>query len=551
MRHRNLVTRHILVIAAALVATTCVPVRNRAPRLIVLLVVDQFRGDFVDRFQHRWTGGLHRLITDGAWFRQADYTYYTTVTCAGHATVSTGSDPAVHGMVQNAWYDRVAGKQVACADDDAASIVSYGKPLAGPGESARALRGSTLADELRAQQNGGATVIAFSLKARSAVTLAGQRADAAAWFDDRGEWVTSSAYAATPVPAVADFVRAHPVDADFGKTWDRTLSKERYLFEAPASGATPKFGMTADFPHVVKGPSEAPDATFFSQWQSSPLADEYLARMATSVGGAVRIGTSGRTDFLGISFSTLDHVGHDFGPDSQEVQDVLVRLDRTLGEFFAGLDRTVGRGNYVVALTADHGVAPIPERAKVQGLDAGRVSAESIRTRIEDTLAAMSPTPVKHVTALVNTDAYLTPGTWDALRKQPTLLAKLRSHLTKVPGVLALYTRDELEAGRFDGDAIGQRLVRSFTPGRRGDLVVVLKPYWITSRTGTTHGSSYGYDTRVPIFLMGQGITAGEYLAPVSPADIAPTLAFLAGVTLPRAQGHVLVEALAPAVRGK
>jgi predicted AlkP superfamily pyrophosphatase or phosphodiesterase len=454
-------------------------------------------------------------------------------------------------MVQNAWYDRAAGKQVACADDDAATIVSYGQPLTGPGESARALRTSTLADELRAQRNDHARVIAFSLKARSAVTLAGQRADAAAWFDDRGGWVTSSAYTSAPVPAVADFVRAHPVEADFGKTWDRTLAKAVYLFEAPAIGVTPKIGMTNDFPHIVKGPNAGPDATFYSQWQSSPFADEYLAHMAASVAGTLGLGTAARTDFIGISFSTLDKVGHDFGPNSHEIQDVLVRLDRTLGEFFDGLDRTVGRGNYTVALTADHGVAPMPERAKTQGLDAGRVSADYIRAGIEDTLAVLSPAPVKHVKEFVNTDAYLTPGTWEVLRLRPALIAKLRADLGKIPGVLGLYTRDELDAGRFESDVTGQRLARSYMPGRSGDLVVVLKPYWITSATGTTHGSSYGYDTRVPIFFMGKGITHGEYLEPVSPTDIAPTLAFLAGITLPRAQGHVLTAAITPEARVK
>src|SRR5262245_19203516 len=347
-------------LALTLAAAPSAQTQSRGPKLVVLLVVDQMRADYVERFQDRWTGGLHRLITEGAWYRQAEYPYFTTVTCAGHATVATGALPSVHGMIANTWWDRAEKKEVACADDDTTSIVSYGAPLKGTGESAHSLRVTTLAEELRAQLDPPARTIGLSLKARTAVTMVGQRADAAVWFDDRGEWVTSSAYTSAPVPAVATFVKAHPITKDLGAVWDRMLPKEQYWFASPAQSIVPKNSMSPAFPHTIGSAAGEADATFFAQWQSSPNADDYLASLALDLAQPMNFG-SRRTDFIGIGFTVLDKVGHDYGPESHEIQDVLLRLDRSLGAFFAGLDKLDGAGQYVVALTADHGVAPLPE----------------------------------------------------------------------------------------------------------------------------------------------------------------------------------------------
>jgi predicted AlkP superfamily pyrophosphatase or phosphodiesterase len=545
-RRRVCATLLAAVVAGAVVFGE--PVGTPGPRLVVMLVVDQMRGDYVDKFQANWTGGFRRFLTSGAWFRQADYPYAHTVTCAGHATVSTGSYPSVHGMIGNSWWDRAAKRTVACADDDAATIVSYGLPLTGRGESARALRTSTFADELRAQLDPAAKVVTLSLKARSAVTLAGQRADASVWLDDRGSWVTSSAYASAPVPAVAAFLKSHPIDADFQQTWDRLLPVDRYLFEPAAAGVVPKGGMTDRFPHRLGETSGEPDAAFFSQWQSSPNADAYLADMALSLTEQLQLGRAGHTDFLGISFSTLDKVGHDFGPRSHEIQDVLVRLDRTLDRLFTGLDRIVGADQYVVSLTADHGVAPIPESVRVLGLDANRLSARVIADTVERELAVLGPGT--HVANADGDDVYLTTGTWARVKAVPGLVERLRARLRAIRGVAAVYTRDDLAAVTTASDPIARRMAASFRPDRSGDLIVLLQPYWLTSGTGTTHGTPYGYDTRVPILLMGPHVTPGEYLQPASPADIAPTLAFLSGITLPNAQGRVLAEALTPPAPG-
>jgi predicted AlkP superfamily pyrophosphatase or phosphodiesterase len=512
--------------------------QDRVPRLIVLLMVDQFRSDYVDRLQHQWTGGLHRLETEGAWFRDAEYPYFNTATCPGHASVSTGTMPAIHGMILNQWWDRESRSPVACADDAAVKIISYGKPVTVAGESAARLLAPTLADELRAQLSPASHVIAFSLKARSAVTLGGQHPDAVAWFADQGAWVTSTAFSPGPVREVADFISHRPVEQDLGKVWDRTLPKSAYLYEDPAVGITGGAEMTSGFPHTVRN---------YAQWQSSPYADEYLAQMALDVATRMKLGASGRVDMIAISFSTLDFVGHLYGPNSHEIQDVLIRLDRALGSFFAGLDRLVGSGNYVVALTADHGVAPVPERARLFGLDSGRVPGLAIVGAAEQA-AVRALGPGKYVSRLELPEIYFEPGVYDKLRRQPSALESVRNAIKSVTGVTTTYTRDELEQRRFGEDPVARQIANSHLAARSGDISIVLRPYWMTAAAGTTHGTGYGYDTRVPLFMMGKGIRRGEYLVPVSPLDIAPTLALLSGITLPRAQGRILIEAL-PAPR--
>jgi predicted AlkP superfamily pyrophosphatase or phosphodiesterase len=519
---------------------------DRTPKLIVLLTVDQMRADYIDKFRQQWSHGLRRLVTDGAWFRQANYPYFNTVTCVGHSTISTGALPSVHGMILNQWWDRGAGRQVTCTDDDRATIISYGKPVKSPGESAAQMLAPALADELRAQLSPAGKTIAFSLKARSTVTLGGHRPDAIAWFDDSGAWVTSTAFSKAPVPEVADFITRNPVEKDLTKVWDRTLPRGSYLYEDPAVGVHPTNGMTPSFPHPLASASGTADRAFYDHWQSSPFADEYLAKMALDVADRMKLASAGgRTNMIAVSFSSLDKVGHDFGPNSHEIQDVMVRLDRTLGDFFSGLDRLAGPGRYTVVLTADHGVTPIPERVKAEGLDAGRIGSGNVTSAAERAMVkAFGPGP--WVNRIIFTELYLRAGAYDRLRENPAVMADVRAAIGSVPGVLSVYTRDDLAAGRFEGDPIGRQLERGYFAARSGDFAVVPRPYWMLQTDGTTHGTGYAYDTHVPLLLMGSGIARGEYLAPASPADVAPTLAFLAGITLPRAQGRALTEALAP-----
>jgi predicted AlkP superfamily pyrophosphatase or phosphodiesterase len=529
---------------------------GRSPKLLVLIAVDQMRADYIDRFQHQWSHGLHRLVTQGAWFRQNYYPYANTVTCAGHSTIGTGTIPAVHGMILNSWWDRAAHQEMKCVDDESAAIVSYGRSTSTVGESLSALRTTTLADELRAQLSPAGRVIGFSLKARSVISLSGRRPAAVAWFDDVGAWVTSTAFSKGPVPEVADFIARNPVERDFGRTWDRALPKDAYFFEDPAIGAHPTKGMSNAFPHLMRGAGAEPDGGFYDRWQISPMIDDYMARMAADVAERLKIGRTSSTDMIALSFSALDKVGHDFGPHSHEIQDVLVRLDRTLGDLFAALDRLVGPDNYTVALSADHGVAPIPERSIAEGLDAGRVTPQALTAQVEKILGdALGPAgtgpPAEHhkwIDRFIHSDFYLAPGAYEKLTAQPVLLEQVRYAIRALPGILRVYTRDELAANRLDDDPIGRNLAHSFYAPRSGDLIIAVRPYWIVQTTGTTHGTSYAYDAHVPLIFMGKGVMRGEYLSPAEPTDIAPTLAFLAGVTLPNVRGRVLAEALTASV---
>ena len=543
---------------ACLLFTPAAPAQTRRaasrPKLVVVLVVDQMRADYVDKFRQQWTRGLRRLVERGAWFRQAAYPYLNTHTCVGHATISTGTYPAAHGIVDNAWWDRETGKVVTCTEDPQAKIISYAAPVQG-GESPARLMMPTFSDELRAQGGGGTRVVTFSLKARSAIMLAGHRADGVTWQDDHtGAWVTSSFYGASPF--VEAYVKAHPVDADFGKTWALALPQQAYLYNESGEGKRPPEGWTTEFPHALRGLGKTvkPDAAFYRQWETSPFSDVYLGQMAQAAVDALKLGQGNGTDFLGISFSALDLAGHAYGPRSHEIQDVLVRLDQTLGALFEHLDRAVGLENYVVAFSSDHGVAPVPEQMVREGLDAGRIDRAGLAARIEKALEATLG-PGKRVARVSDTDVYFAPGVSSRLAENPAARQAAREAIQSTPGLSQGIFSEQLRQGPTMGDPFLRAAALSYYPGRSGDVALITKPFWIFSYTasdgsvsiGTTHGGAYAYDQSVPVFLMGAAIKHGEYLAAASPADIAPTLAFLCGITLAHTDGRVLSEALGSA----
>ena len=522
-------------------AITPVHVSAEPPRLVVVLVIDQMRSDYIDRYQHQWNAGLKRLLVEGAWFRRAAYPYMGTVTCPGHATISTGTLPAQHGMILNSWWDRAQAALVRCTDDAEHANVSYGQPVDGRTSAGR-LAAATLADEIRAQLPGPNRVVALSLKARSAVMLAGQAADVALWFDDRGSWVTSKAYTDQPVPFVQAFIDANPVAAEADLTWTRALPVTEYLFEDDVPSERPIAGWSSAFPHPLDDDG-APSPAFFRRWQKTPLSDVYMGRLAETAIDELALGQGPGTDYLAIGFSALDKAGHNFGPQSHEVQDLLVGLDATIGSLLRKLDRTVGPDRYVVALSADHGVSPIPEAAAASGLNAGRVRTGDIGRRVDDALSHVLG-PAAYVARVNYTELYFTPGVYDRILANPRALRAVTDTVLASPGVWRVFRSDRLDS-RYTGDDPVARAVRlSRFPGRSGDMTFVPKPYWITSNYATTHGTLHGYDQRVPVILLGADIQPGHYLQDVTPADIAPTLAFLTGVTLAHPDGRVLVEAL-------
>jgi predicted AlkP superfamily pyrophosphatase or phosphodiesterase len=520
------------------------------PKLVVLLVVDQMRGDYVDKFLGHWTGGLRRLVDEGAWFRDAAYPYAATETCVGHATISTGAFPASHAMVANAWWDRETQKMVTCTADPNAKNSSYAGVSVKGGDSAWRMEVPAFAEELKFQTNGATRVVTFSLKARAAIPMAGHKADAVTWADGGG-WVTSSVYGA--MPFVEQYAKAHPIKDDYGKTWTRSLPDGAYWYDEKTTGAVAPEGWDLTFPHPLRGKAAGnePDAEFYEQWASSPFADTYLTKFAETAVDSLGLGQSGGTDFLGVSYSSPDYVGHAFGPRSWEVQDVLVRLDKDLADLFAHLDKKVGRGNYVVALSADHGVAPVPEDIEKTGIDAGVLHLDELQERMEKALEPFNL--AQPAIARINgSEVYFAPGIYEKLQRDDKAMRAVMDAALSQPGVAEIFRANQVQNRPATQSPTRSAIANSYFPGRSGDLFVVPKPYWLMDRTptgkrryGAGHGVPYNYDQHVPVLFMGFGIRHGEYFEPVTPADIAPTLASLCGITLATRDGHILAQALA------
>ena len=524
-----------------------VPLR---PKLVVMVVVDQMRADYLDKFQGQWTGGLKRLVEEGAWFRDAAYPYAATETCVGHATISTGAFPATHGMVANAWWERDTQKLVTCTADPRAKNVGYAGVSAKGGDSAWRMLVPSFAEELKFQTGNGTRVVTFSLKARAAISLAGHRADAATWFEGGG-LVTSSVYGT--MPFIEAYASAHPVKADYLKTWTLALPERAYWYDERALGAVPPEGWELAFPHPLRGKAGAtePDEAFYGQWTTSPFADTYLTKLAESAVDSLGLGTGRGVDYLGVSYSSPDYVGHSFGPRSWEIQDILVRLDQDLGDLFRSLDKKVGRGNYVVALSADHGVVPVPEDMQKSGVDAGVLHLPDVQERIEKALEPLSyPKPV--IERITGSDVYFARDIYERLKADPTGMSAVLDAIKNAPGVAAVYRAEQLADRPATQSPLREAVANSYFPGRSGDLLIVPKPYWLMDGTpagkirsyATGHGTPYGYDQRVPLLLMGYGIRPGEYHGNATSADIAPTLASLCGITLAPRDGRVLAEAL-------
>jgi predicted AlkP superfamily pyrophosphatase or phosphodiesterase len=527
----------LFMVFAALPTPAHVAVEQAAakPKLVVFIAVDQMRADYLERYAHLYDKGLKRLTHDGAWFKRAAYPYLNTITCAGHSTLGTGTFPYKHGMVLNQWYDRESDTIVTCNEDSSAREVSYGN-FTGPGDSARKMLMPTLAELMH--RTAKARVVTMSVKARSAIGLAGHEADSVVWLDERGAWETSSAYAKGPVDWVSAFIKGNPITRDAGKVWERALPANRYQYADDGIGEGKPAGWSTTFPHPL---GAAGDATYVSNWIRSPFANEYLGEMAAAAIDALHLGKGDATDFLGVSFSSLDSVGHTFGPRSHEVQDVLVRLDATLGRLLAYLDENVGDGNYVVALGADHGVADIPEQVP----NGGRQSAEVIAAATE---AALKPLLGRggFVASNAYTDLYLKPEAAEKLKSDPRIFKAISDALLKVSGVARVLKGDDLASAsaRTSQDPQVRAAALSYFPGRSGDIIIIPKENWLLAASVTTHGTLYSYDQRVPLLFYGAGIRRGANNDPATPADIAVTLASIVGVRLPSPDGQVLKSAL-------
>jgi len=532
-----------LFLAFVCAAVLAVPVARPAaqptpvPRLLVLLVVDQMRADYLTTFAARWKAGFRTLLTRGTHFVNAEYPYWSTVTCAGHSSMSTGVPPRTHGMVLNRWYDRAEGRVVTCTADATAEAVSYQRPSR-LGGSGKRLLVTTVADELRAQRPG-ARVVSLSLKPRSAIGMAGHGGDAVVWFDEIARsFTTSTAFTPGLTSAIQRFMAADSFEADQPKVWALAAPPASYRFADQVAGERPDNGWTSIFPHPLAGQSPA-DVAFGDHWQKSPYSDAYLARLATTLVDRWTLGQRDTTDFLGVSFSALDMVGHDFGPRSREIEDILIQLDATIGRLIEHLDRTVGPDSYLLALSADHGVAVIPEQNA-----AGRVANEDLGALVERTLVEQwgSPATRGYVAAALSGQIYFADGVLHRLRASPPAAKAVEQALLGVNGISRVIWRDQLDRD----DPVTRAIARSYVESRSGDLFMVPARDWIielrSDGDATTHGTGYEYDRHVPLFLLGRGAKAGQQTDSVSPLDIGPTLAHAAGLSFTNREGRPLLR---------
>ena len=536
--------RRLLLAGAMAVAFSVTGVAQRPvlrPRLLVTVVVDQMRADYLTAFQRHWHAGFRTLLSDGAVFDRAEYPYLNTVTCAGHATVSTGTFPRTHGMVGNEWWDRGRRTLIDCVLDDSAPHVSYGSP-AKSGNSPRLLLTPTLGDTVR-DSTPGSRVVSVSLKPDTSITLAGHGGDIAVWADiEAGAFVSSTAFTGSPAPVLTEFFSRDPIEPELRLTWNLSLPPDAYRSADATFGQRPPAGRNGLFPHEISGP-KGPNENSFRLWRQSPFSDGYIARMASALVDGLELGRDDNPDVLNIGFSALDVVGHAFGPESREVEDVLVNLDRTLGNVVAMLDQKVGRDRYVLALTADHGVAATPQPG-----GGGRVIREDVVDRIEDVLIRRwgPGEGGEYVQTVQSAFLYFSPGVFKRLRADRAAWGEVLKQLQAVPGVARAIPVDELSAN--SSDPIVRAAALSYRADRSGDVALVTAPNWMFSgrviTNATNHGGWQEHDRRVPLILFGGAIRAGHFGQQVTPADIAPTLASLIQVPLPSAEGRVLQEAL-------
>ena len=521
------------------------------PKLVVIVVIDQFRGDMLQRYRPEFKGrGFRLLMDEGAWFPDCYYNYANTKTAPGHATIGTGAYTDGHGIESNEWWDaaRSYEHRVSSVEDERYSLVDLpAGSVAMPGASPRSLRASTLGDELRLATSGKSRAFGVSLKDRAAILPAGQAANGAFWLDDASGHFTTSTYYMEHLPA-----------------WAAAFNNGTRLAEAAKEAG-------------VDGKGK-----FSEQVETTPVANHFQLDFAQALISGEKLGQGPTTDLLTVSLSAHDLVGHKYGPDSEEEHQMVLGLDRDLDRFFGWLDSTVGLKNVWIALSADHGVAPVPAVAAGLGMNAATIDLTwlgqdlnaVLRKHINEMteakkLQAVSPAPDSFVLAAsdmpyiaLDKRAFEAEGIdeeaaetmlKDAISEvvaiqAPADPATAATHrLPPVPRIQAMYSRLELAHGELPPTEMGRELAHSYAYHGNWYVMLVLDGYQMQDQhgTGTTHFSPWSYDRHVPLAFYGAPFQPGTYRGRVEPVDLAATFASLLGVNQPSASvGKVLTQSL-------
>ncbi|WP_298952891.1 alkaline phosphatase PafA [uncultured Nonlabens sp.] len=519
---------------------------EKAPKLVVGIVVDQMRYDYLSRFYDRYTdGGFKRLMNEGFNLTNNHYNYVPTYTAPGHASIYTGTSPMNHGIIGNNWYDKFEGKVIYNASDDQVSGVGS---LSNDGKmSPRRMLTTTVTDQLELHTQGKAKVIGISVKDRGAILPAGHAADAAYWFEggDKGSFISSTFYLERLPKWAADFNASRKAD-DYLKTWNTLYPLETYT----ASGTdlnkfekAPKGKTNAVFPYDLNYLREKNDN--YSLIKATPYGNSIVADFAIAAIKAENMGQDEVTDFLAVSFSSTDYIGHQYGVNSVEIEDTYLRLDKDLERLFMTLDKEVGNGNYTIFLTADHGAINNPVYLQTRRINAGYFNRSDFKNNLYK--AIQDKYGVNDLVSNISNDqiffnkANLIKNNINPIDLENFIAMTIvdYKHIDKV------FTRNALVSGTMQ-DGTGKLIQNGFHHKRSGDVIYVLEPAVISySKTGSTHGSSQSYDTHVPLLFYGNGINKGSSSKRTEIIDIAPTVSSLLKIGFPNGStGNPISDAL-------
>lgn len=514
------------------------------PKLVVGIVVDQMRPDYLYRFYNRFgTGGFKRMMTEGFVCEDTFIPFTPTYTAPGHACVYTGSVPALNGIVGNNWYDKEKRRTVYCTDDDSAQTV--GSASAAGKMSPRNMWSTTVGDELRLATNFRSKTIGIALKDRGAILPAGHSANAAYWFDNAtGGWISSTHYGTALPVWVQAFNDKNLPDQYLAKGWNTLYPIQTYTHSTednrPWEGTLPGGGRS--FPHRT----DTILNNRFETFRFTPGGNSFTLEMAKAAVENEALGTRGVTDMLAVSFSSPDYIGHAFGPNSVEIEDCYLRLDKDLAAFFTYLDGKVGRGQYTVFLTADHAVAHIPGFAKENRLPGGLISSTALRQQVEDTLRkTFGGGPF--ILNVINHQLHLDDAAIASAKADRAAMRRLivQTILRKQSGIAQVLDWEATANAGLPAAELAM-LTNGHNQRLSGELEFIPKPGWFEGGpTGTTHGSWNAYDAHIPLLWMGWGIKSGRSTREVYMSDIAPTVAALLHIQMPSASvGKVIGEVI-------
>ncbi|GAA4271364.1 alkaline phosphatase PafA [Aquimarina gracilis] len=515
---------------------------NHSPKLVVGIVVDQMRYDYLTRFYNRFgEGGFKRMISEGYNCKNNHFNYVPTYTGPGHASVYTGTTPQNHGIISNHWYDKFGKQMVYCASDP--SVKAVGSDSDMERMSPHRMKTTTVSDQNRLHTQLQGKTIGIAIKDRGAILPAGHTANAAYWFrgKDEGKWITSTYYRNDLPEWVKKFNESGKAKSYF-KVWNTLYDINTYSesgsdknnFEGGYKGKE-----TATFPYdlaKLKDQNAGYDIIKSSAFGNSLTADFAIAAI-----DGEQLGADNTTDFLTVSFSSTDYVGHNFGVNSKEIQDTYLRLDQDLERFFNALDQKVGKGQYTVFLTADHGAVHVPSYLKSVNIPAGYFDANEFSAKV--TAFAHNKFDVKDlIEHISNYQVFFNYNTLKESKIASGDLQEAIAHfLLQEPHIDKVFTRKQLESTNYTS-GIATLIQKGYNQKRSGDVIVVLNPATIAySKTGSTHGSGLTYDTHAPLLFFGQGIKKGSTTHETHITDIAPTISALLGIAFPNgATGDVL-----------